>query len=82
MLHNLCYITSIEWYLDMAKGSSGRLVIEIDPNLKQELYQALGDEGLNLKQWFLGNVAEFLGNRTQLELPLFNNKDFSKEAKS
>ena len=82
MLHKLCYITSIEWYLDMAKGSSGRLVIEIDPNLKQELYQALGDEGLNLKQWFLGNVAEFLGSRTQLELPLFNNDGFSKEAKS
>ncbi len=57
----------------MAKGSSGRLVIEIDPNLKQELYQALGDEGLNLKQWFLGNAADFLGSRTQLELPLFNN---------
>ena len=82
MLHKLCYITSIEWYLNMAKGSSGRLVIEIDPNLKQELYQALGDEGLNLKQWFLGNVAEFLGSRTQLELPLFTNNDFSKEAKS
>ena len=82
MLHKLCYITSIEWCINMAKGSSGRLVIEIDPNLKQELYQALGDEGLNLKQWFLGNVAEFLGSRTQLELPLFNNKDFSKEAKS
>lgn len=66
----------------MAKGSSGRLVIEIDPDLKQELYQALGEEGLNLKQWFLRNVADFLDNRTQPELPLFNNLDYSKEAKS
>ena len=66
----------------MAKGSSGRLVIEIDPNLKQELYQALGDEGLNLKQWFLGNVADYLDRRVQPELPLFNNVKYSKEAKS
>ena len=82
MLHKLCYITSDRVDLNMAKSSSGRLVIEIDPNLKQELYQALGDEGLNLKQWFLGNVAEYLSSRTQLELPLFNNNGFSKEAKS
>lgn len=66
----------------MAKGNSGRLVIEIDPDLKQELYQALGDEGLNLKQWFLRNVADFLDHRIQPELPLFNNTAHSKEAKS
>ena len=66
----------------MAKGSSGRLVIEIDPDLKKELYQALGDEGLNLKQWFLGNVADYLDSRVQPELPLFNDLEYSKEAKS
>jgi hypothetical protein len=70
------------WWAQMAKGSSGRLVIEIDPVLKQELYQALGDEGLNLKQWFLGNVTDYLNRRTQPELPLFDNLDYSKEAKS
>jgi len=82
MLYNPCYITCIDWCIEMAKGSSGRLVIEIDPDLKQELYQALGDEGLNLKQWFLRNVTDFLDNRTQPELPLFDNLDYSKEAKS
>lgn len=66
----------------MAKGSSGRIVIEIDPVIKQELYQALGDEGLNLKQWFLRNVTEFLDHRMQPELPLFNNTAYRKEAKS
>ena len=49
----------------MAKGNSGRLVIEIDPDLKQELYQALGNEGLNLKQWFLENVADYLEHQMQ-----------------
>jgi len=64
----------------MAKGNSGRLVIEIDPDLKNELYQALGDEGLNLKQWFLGNVSDYLENRIQPELPLFRNTTYGKEA--
>lgn len=53
----------------MAKGSSGRLVIEIDPDIKVALYQALGDEGLNLKQWFLENVTSYLNQRKQPELP-------------
>lgn len=52
----------------MAKGPSGRIVIEIDPDLKHELYDALDKEGLNLKQWFLGNVESFLRDRSQLSL--------------
>ena len=63
----------------MAKGTSGRLVIEIDPDLKEALYQSLGDDGLNLKQWFLSNVEEYLNRQT--ELPLFENTTHSKEAK-
>ena len=66
----------------MAKGSSGRLVIEIDPELKQELYHALGEENLNLKQWFLGNVTNFLDHRNQPELPLFNAPDTHTDANS
>ena len=52
----------------MAKGSSGRVVIEIDPDLKQELYDALDKEGLKLKQWFLKNVESYLRDRSQLSL--------------
>ena len=63
----------------MAKGSSGRIVIEIEPELKQELYSALGDERLNLKQWFLGNVEEFLRNKTQLPLDLNVENDLTEE---
>ena len=40
----------------MAKGDSGRLVIEIDPSIKRELYDTLGDKGLNMKEWFLINA--------------------------
>ena len=54
----------------MAKGSSGRIVIEIEPEFKDELYTALEKEGLNMKQWFLENAQEFLKNRSQLSLQL------------
>lgn len=54
----------------MPVGHSGRIVIEIDPTLKQELYSALDKEGLNLKQWFLINASDFLRDRMQLSLPL------------
>jgi len=61
----------------MAKGSSGRIVIEIDPELKQELYHALGEEGINMKQWFLGNAGQYLEERAQPSFPFvssaFNN---------
>ncbi|VAW65877.1 hypothetical protein MNBD_GAMMA11-3451 [hydrothermal vent metagenome] len=52
----------------MAKGSSGRIVIEIVPEIKHELYEALDKEGLTLKQWFLTNAEVFLKNRGQMSL--------------
>ena len=44
----------------MAKGESGRLVIEIDPAIKKQLYDMLGDQGLNMKEWFLINAKSYL----------------------
>ena len=54
----------------MSIGNSGRIVIEIEPDLKQELHAALKQEGLNLKTWFLENATEFLADRGQLKLAL------------
>ena len=34
----------------MAKGSSGRIIIEIDPDFKQELYNSLQKENLTMKE--------------------------------
>ncbi len=57
----------------MAKGSSGRIVIEIDPELKHELYEVLAKEDLTLKDWFLLNANKYLKNKGQLSLlPLEN----------
>jgi len=62
---------------DMAVGSSGRIVIEIDPELKQELYSALSENGVNLKQWFLENAHQFLDERLQPTLPIFKHSQTS-----
>jgi hypothetical protein len=66
------YITSLMLcdITDMSIGNSGRIVIEIEPDLKQELHKALRQEGLNLKAWFLENAEEFLAERGQLRLAL------------
>lgn len=52
----------------MARGASGRIVIEIDPEIKQELYDQLEKENSNLKTWFLNHVEGFLKGRQQLSL--------------
>ena len=53
----------------MAKGNSGRLVIEIDPLMKQELYAALGQKGLNMKEWFLMNAKVYLRKNNLNSVP-------------
>ena len=52
----------------MAKGSSGRLVIEIDPSIKKELYERLGEKGLNMREWFLINANAYLKQNKQSSL--------------
>lgn len=57
------------YYIPMARGTSGRIVVEIDPQEKRELYDALTQDGFTLKDWFLQQSAWYLGNRNQV--PLF-----------
>jgi len=52
----------------MPKGSSGRIVIEVEPGFKNELYTVLDKEGMSMKSWFLANAQFFLKNRSQLSL--------------
>jgi len=52
----------------VAKGSSGRLVIEIDPLIKKELYERLGEKGLNMREWFLINANAYLKQNKQSSL--------------
>ncbi len=54
----------------MAVGSSGRIVIEIDPATKKELYHMLREENSNLKEWFLRHVEDYLAGKEQFQLDL------------
>jgi hypothetical protein len=53
----------------MARGPSGRLVIEVDPHLKRDLHSALAADGTSLKHWFLSCVREYFAHRHQPSLP-------------
>lgn len=46
----------------MSIGRSGRVVIEIEPELKQEIYTKLKSNGMTLKEWFLLQSKELLND--------------------
>ena len=52
----------------MSIGTSGRIVIEIEPEAKRRLYAALAREGLTLKDWFLRNAENYLSESGQMPL--------------
>ncbi len=54
----------------MSIGSSGRIVIEVEPDVKRQLYSALAKDGMSLKQWFLLHAHAYLATGGQLPLPL------------
>lgn len=37
----------------MARGSSGRIVIDVDPEFKKRVYVALAERQMTMKQWFV-----------------------------
>lgn len=63
----------------MPVGSSGRIVIEVDPELKQALHLVLRKNGSNLKEWFVEQASEFLySSDPQTELP-FPSKELERK---
>ena len=58
----------------MARGKSGRIVIEVDPKLKKDLYLGLEKKGWTLKDWFLKQAEDFIENGDQLLLFQNNNR--------
>ena len=59
----------------MSVGTSGRIVLEIDPVQKQELYQALKKDDLNMKKWFLQQVETYLKDQDQMSLDFDSHTD-------
>ena len=44
----------------MARGNSGRIVLEIEPSEKQQLHFAVRKDGLTLKEWFIRQMQNYL----------------------
>jgi len=53
------YVTSVA-SCAMAKSDSGRIVIEVDPALKDRLHSELAASGMNMKEWFQQRAEAFL----------------------
>ena len=62
----------------MGVGGSGRIVIEIDPDTKRNLYAVLYREGHTLKDWFLDRAEDYI--RTSGELSMFNTRPEREES--
>ena len=54
----------------MPVGDSGRIVLEIDPVLKKQIYAVLSESGLTLKTWFIETARAQLIEKHQLALDL------------
>lgn len=53
----------------MSQGQSGRMVVEIEPRLKRELYAELARDGLTFKDWLVATAERYILERAQR--PLF-----------
>jgi len=49
----------------MARGESGRCVIEIDPELKKELHSVVARQGKSLKDWFIEKAKDEINTYAQ-----------------
>jgi hypothetical protein len=58
----------IEHITPMARGESGRIVIEVEPEVKRRLYSALALSGSTLKDWFIKAAADFCTDTVQPSL--------------
>ena len=59
----------------MSIGSSGRVVIEVDPDMKRQLYETLAKSQITMKEWFTNNAQRFIEDQTQMALDFGNNNN-------
>ena len=52
----------------MAIGESGRIVLEVDPELKRKLYSTLALENKTLKEWFIALARQHIDTQQQPSL--------------
>ena len=52
----------------MARGKSGRIVLEIDPELKRQLYLTLEKDQKTMKEWFVREASDLIQYGSQNSL--------------
>ena len=52
----------------MARSDSGRIVIEVDPLIKKDLYASLAQSGITLKDWFMRSARNYCDETLQPSL--------------
>lgn len=70
MLHNIYYIGAV-----MAKGESGRIVLEVEPELKKALYSILAMEQQTLKDWFVDKAQKHIKEKKSELIQSFSKVD-------
>ena len=50
----------------MPRGASGRVVVEIEPELKGRLHATLALERRTLKEWFVEQASDYVARRSVL----------------
>lgn len=51
------------------RGDSGRIVLEIEPDKKERLHNAVRRDGLTLKEWFVQQMDDYLSSSSTAESP-------------
>ncbi|HDM8136270.1 TPA: hypothetical protein ACX6SH_003525 [Photobacterium damselae] len=59
----------------MAKGESGRIVLEIDPELKKSLYSILALDQQTLKDWFVDKAQKHIEEKKAELIKNFSKAD-------
>ncbi|NHB89522.1 hypothetical protein [Photorhabdus tasmaniensis] len=59
----------------MAKGVSGRIVLEVDPELKKTLYSVLAMEQQTLKNWFVDKAQKHIDEKKTELIKSFSKVD-------
>lgn len=49
----------------MSRGPSGRIVVEIEPQLKRGLYAELSRNGMTLKDWLVAQAQRYIAESEQ-----------------
>jgi hypothetical protein len=52
----------------MPRSDSGRIVIDLDPEFKKELYSALQEDDCSLKTWFVERATDYVEDKKQPSL--------------